>query len=298
MSKRPQNFDILSRMMTHPDPADRDAIGFSTRVLCQSALPSREPVGVELWQKRNGPGSISITPWVSRDEETGEIHKRFPYGAIPRLTMIYLATEAVKSQSREVMLGDCVLDFLKAIGYTKQTWNYRRVEDQLNRLFRCSIRFYSDTSRHSAMQDGSVISRHSVWWDSESKPEQPELLHSKVLLSEQFFEDLQKHAFPVDLDIVHALHKNVMALDYYQWISHTLFSVNRRDRPLALPWSMLYCLMANGSSGKHFREDTRETIKTIQGYWPGLRISFESLGLTIYPSPLTVKERPFRPLIG
>ena len=45
---------------------------------------------------------------------TGD-HK-LPYGNLPRLLMAWLSTEAVRTQSREISLGDSLAEFMRALG--------------------------------------------------------------------------------------------------------------------------------------------------------------------------------------
>ena len=80
------------------------SLGFMARTMALCSLPRTNP-GDRLQYKRvNGPYTLIMTA-------TG-IHK-LPFGNLPRLLMGWVSTEAVRTQSRELVLGDSLAEFMR-----------------------------------------------------------------------------------------------------------------------------------------------------------------------------------------
>lgn len=74
---------------------------FSHPGLCLTVLPHRERPAREIWRRENGPVSLSVQPTA---DQAGVFHG-VPHGAKARLILLYLQTEAVKTNSRQIELG-------------------------------------------------------------------------------------------------------------------------------------------------------------------------------------------------
>ena len=63
------------------------------------------------------------------------LHK-LPFGNLPRLILAWLCTEAVRTQSRVIVLGTSMAKFLKTLGvYTTSGETQTRLRNQMKRLF-------------------------------------------------------------------------------------------------------------------------------------------------------------------
>src|SRR3954471_20448707 len=76
-------------------PAER--IAYQHTVLCQTALPYRDPGdGVREWERQQGATSLRIEAGVARDPSTRRFVKLgLPYGSRPRLILACLNREAL-----------------------------------------------------------------------------------------------------------------------------------------------------------------------------------------------------------
>ena len=82
------------------------SLGFMCRSMVQASLPSRRVDGVE-FVRSNGNFTLSLMS----PSKIG-----LPYGTIPRLMLSWLATEAVRTQERELVLGDSLSGFMRQLG--------------------------------------------------------------------------------------------------------------------------------------------------------------------------------------
>ena len=110
--------------------ADAD-LGFMARLLALCSLPRTNP-GDRLQYKRvNGPYTLVMF-------SSGET--KLPYGNLPRLLLAWVCTEAVRTQSRELILGRSLADFMRSVGvYDDGGAVRRRLRDQMQRLFRSHV---------------------------------------------------------------------------------------------------------------------------------------------------------------
>ena len=76
--------------------ADPD-LGFMARMMALCSLPRSNPGDQHQYQRVNGPYRLILS-------RTGEY--KLPFGNLPRLLLAWISTEAVRTQSRELILGD------------------------------------------------------------------------------------------------------------------------------------------------------------------------------------------------
>src|SRR4029450_1558331 len=72
------------------------ALGYMARAMVQATMPHRKPAE-SFFERTNG----AFTLTMMAPPKVG-----LPYGSMPRLLMAWLTTEAVRTKSRELILGD------------------------------------------------------------------------------------------------------------------------------------------------------------------------------------------------
>ena len=72
-------------------------IGFMARLLALCSLPRTNPGDRLQFKRINGPYTLGMVAGLGN---------KLPYGNIPRLLLAWVCTEAVRTQSRELILGD------------------------------------------------------------------------------------------------------------------------------------------------------------------------------------------------
>jgi hypothetical protein len=207
---------------------DAGALGFMARAMVQATLPHKKVVGNE-FERRNGNYTLTLLA----PSKIG-----LPYGTVPRLLLAWLTTEAVKTQSRELELGDSLSGFMRELDMvpTGGRWgSINRLKDQTKRLFSCTVSATYEDGQKSAFLNQSIASKAVLWWDAKD-PEQAGLWQSQVTLSEAFFSEVVSHPVPVDMRALKALKKSPLALDTYCWLT---YRASYTKRPSVIPWSAL-----------------------------------------------------------
>ena len=81
-----------------------------TMALC--SLPRTNPGNRHQYKRVNGPYRL----YMQAGPET-----KLPYGNLPRLILAWVSTEAVRTQSRELVLGKSFSEFMRTLGSTAAT---------------------------------------------------------------------------------------------------------------------------------------------------------------------------------
>ena len=80
--------------------------GFMARMMALCSLPRSNPGNRHRYVRRNGPYTLIMY-------SSGE-HK-LPFGNLPRLILAWVCTEAVRTQSRELVLGRSLSEFMRTL---------------------------------------------------------------------------------------------------------------------------------------------------------------------------------------
>ena len=200
--------------------------GFIARLLALCSLP-RTNLGRRLQYKRvNGPYTLIMTAVG----QTG-----LPFGNLPRLLLIWVSTEAVRTQSRELFPGGSLSEFMRKLGLVPFGGGSRggrtRLLDQMRRLFNAHIQLAYEDEQVSASVNSPVASRTKFWWN-ESKPDERVGWDSQIELGEKFFQEIIHHPVPLDMNILKALKRSSLGLDLYLWVTYRTFTLKRPMRPL------------------------------------------------------------------
>ena len=112
------------------------------RMMALCSLPRTNPGNQHQYKRVNGPFKLIMS--VSGD------HK-LPFGNLPRLLLAWLCTEAVRTQSRELVLGRSLAEFMRTLGIYHNSGGrggvQTRLRNQMKRLFGCTVSLiYEDKS--------------------------------------------------------------------------------------------------------------------------------------------------------
>ena len=75
--------------------------------ILRCSLPRSNPGNREKYVRRNGPYTLVMTAGGGN---------KLPYGNFPRLILAWLCTEAVRTQSRVIVLGPSLAKFMRELG--------------------------------------------------------------------------------------------------------------------------------------------------------------------------------------
>ena len=258
--------------------ADAD-LGFMARLLALCSLPRTNPGNRLQYKRQNGPYTLIM--FSSGDT-------KLPFGNLPRLLLAWVCTEAVRTQSRELVLGRSLSKFMRTLGvYSSAGGVAKRLRNQMDRLFNAHIQLVYKDERGKATVNSLIADRTALWWNP-SRPDVPMLWESKIELGEKFFEEIIRHPVPLDLNILKAMKRSSIGLDLYLWLTYRTFALRA---PLRLSWRQIYRQFGAAPSKAldkrtvlDFRRKVLRELKKIKVAWPGLSYSTAPGVLILLPS--------------
>ena len=258
--------------------ADPD-LGFMARMMVLCSLPRTNPGNRLQYKRVNGPFTLYMTASGGN---------KLPYGNLPRLILAWVCSEAVRTQSRELVLGKSLSEFMRTLGvYSSSGEKHTRLRNQMKRLFGCTVSMIYENERGEARVSSLVADRTVFWW-SEGKPDERVLWESKIRLGEDFFNEIINHPVPLNLNTLTALKRSPLGLDLYLWLVYRTFTLRA---PLRLTWRLLYRQFGadpDKASDKfivrNFRTKCLRELKKIKLAWPELNYATAKGVLILHPS--------------
>ena len=271
---------------------------YLARELIQATLPHRQPKGSPPeWVRKNGHLTLSIRPGYKTDEKTGErVCIGYPSGTIPRLLLYWLNTEAKKTKSRKIKLGDSLNGFLVDLGLNPATGGGKRGDahrcrEQMERLFRASLSFQYSTPQFDSWLDMQVAPKGQMWWDFKN-PDQRDLFNSWIELSEDFYNAITANAVPLNMEVLRAIKNSALALDLYAWAVHRSYAAHKRGKRYFVSWQILSNQFGSQyANPKDFKRACKEALNKIEVLHPELNLSQVRGGIEVAtPARLITSE--------
>jgi hypothetical protein len=230
--------------------------------------------------------SLRIEAGAARHPDTGKwVDLPLPHGEKPRLVMLHLNGEALRTGSPIIDVRDSMTAFVRALGIHVHGRNIRTLRDQLARL----------AAAHIMLGIGSktiktdVIDAFDLWWPDDAK--QRTMWPSTVQLAPRYFDSLTKHAVPLDSRAVAALAHSALDLDIYTWLAQRLHRVPK-GKPQTITWQALKTQFGPDYDRlRDFRRKFVPALKTVLTAYPSARIETADAGLVLWNSPPPVLKR-------
>ena len=250
------------------------SLGFLARAMVQATLPHKKVAGTE-FERKNG----AFTLHLLAPAKIG-----LPYGTVPRLLLAWLTTEAVRTQNRELFLGDSLSHFMHELDMvpTGGRWgSITRLKDQTARLFASTVSAtYADKQSHTEA-GFRLADRSTLWWDAKA-PEQAGLWESSVKLSETFFAEVIAHPIPVDMRAIRALKKSPLALDIYAWMT---YRASYATKPSEIPWQALAMQFGSDyAQVRDFKVAFLDALRKVHTVYAGANFELGERGLIVKPT--------------
>src|ERR1700738_1926771 len=145
--------------------APPDRINFLHTVQCQCGIPYKNPgEGVLEWDRKQGNASLRIEAGSAIDPNTGDFKRLgLPYGEKPRLVLIHLATEAVRTASPVVDVEESMTAFARSLGMETNGQQLRALKEQLARLAAATVRMGVVEEGRAVQVNSLFVSAFDLW---------------------------------------------------------------------------------------------------------------------------------------
>jgi hypothetical protein len=257
----------------------RQNLGFSSRPFVLCGLPVKRPAsGCLLHERRNGQFVLQVT---------GHPSYGLPWGQ-DRLVPIFLATLAIRQKSPRITF-DSAAQMLDTFAMQQGGTQYRRLVGAFQRIFGATIFFGTDSQRERAAvvhrARFNFMSEARIWYSKD--PDQkllPGDCQNVIVLSDEFYREIQDHPIPTDLEAAKALSSSPAALDLFMWLSYRCFTARARERvPLFGDFGLISQLgSADYARPRKFREKLEGWLELVRTMWPECPASIDKEGSGLF----------------
>lgn len=271
------------------------SVTFSPRCTLLATLPHRDPGNLPFFTRRNGDYTLTIQPGTALDlDQKTTLMLGYPFGSIPRLILAWLTTEAVRTKSKTIYLGDSLADFLRELqlgNHGGARGDITRLRNQLERLFGATISIHYHGERRKKSERLSVMYQTLYWWDPNQNMKKDEPQRAAIVLAEEFYREIVDCPVPLDLRVIHALKHSSLALDIYSWLTYRMSYLKKKT---LIPWASLALQFGSDYARlRDFKVHFIEQLTVVKALYCHARFSTESeQGLTLYPSRPQVLKAP------
>ncbi len=269
--------DIAAEVMA----AETERLGISYTGFCLTSLPHKKLPDTETWERLGH----NVRLWV----EPGKMHLGdrtvtygVPYGARARMILIYLQTQAVRSQSREIELGRSMRDWMDRMGLAVGGETAKSLKDQSARISACTLKFFwhNEQAKAKGFTRAAIVTSGFSFCADNTK--QDSLWEERVVLDEAFFRALKDHPVPFLENAIKQLRERSMSIDVYIWLAYRLHEL---DKPVPISWLGLYEQFGAGFTMlKNFKLKFVPAIAASLAAYPEARVDITEAGITLHPS--------------
>ena len=228
---------------------------------------------------------------------------KLPYGSLPRLLLAWVSTEAVRTQSRVLVLGKSLSAFMRVLGINTASGGPRgeqtRLRNQMDRLFHASVQLIYQDEHGEQFIASHIADRGEFWWNPK-RPDEGTLWESKIRLGEDFFNEIISHPVPLDMNTLTALKRCALGLDLYLWLVYRTFPLRAPQR---ITWRQVYrqfgvepSRASDNDTVQKFRRKVLRELKKIKLAWPEVNYTTARGVLILLPStPAIAPLNPGQP---
>ncbi len=268
------------------------ALNFVYSGWAQCALPHRRLANDAPWEISADKVRLVVEPGRRPSGVEGNGPLEFmgvPFGSHARLILLYLQTEALRTNSREIELGRSLRDWLGRIGVSVGGRTGKLVKDQAERISRCRLTFHLHGGKSAGLINQSIVDRALFIEDSDAP--QGRLSLEMAKLSEGFFEQLRRHPVPLEEAAIRAINNNPAALDCYLWLAYRLHALTA---PRLVTWTALKGQFGGGfKEAYHFKNKWSQTLQMAMAVYPAANVDVVEQGVLLKPSRPPVAPRAF-----
>jgi hypothetical protein len=269
---------------------DEGKIGISYSGFCLTGLPHKALPDDAVWEKRGHRVTLLVTPGQLPGQGGKTAYVGVPYGARARMILLYLQTQAIRTNSREVELGRSMRDWLGRMGLSWGGNTGRALREQAARIAACNLRFSWEGDRADGWVRGGFVKSGLRFhdrpaWDSR----QPSLWEDRVVLDETFYDALCRHPVPLREAALRELADRSLSLDVYIWLAYRLHTL---DRLTPVRWAALSDQFGGTYARRRdFVRDFKKALAPAVTAYPEARVEVEDGGLVLHPSHPPVAPR-------
>ena len=260
-------------------------IVFQHGIMCQVSLPRSRQQG-RVFERSFKNASILIEAGKIWDGLSW-VEQPLPYGAKPRLALLYINAQAIKTQSPEIDIGRSYAEFCSRLGLSKGGKAFYELKKQMTALAAARMTFgFTQPAGIASTLDVKPIKRFDAWIARDER--QPSLWPAILHLDEEYLKSLVEHAVPLPFEAISALRDSALSLDLLAFFARRLSTL---DRPVRVPYVLFKEQFGQEYKDlKPFKAKFLKAVKEVKETYTAASIEQVKGGLLLKPSAPLVKK--------
>jgi hypothetical protein len=270
---------------------EESRLGITHAGFAMTSLPHKRLDGA-VWRRQGGATTLLVES--GRDVQSNLIG--VPYGSMARLILLYLQTEAVRTNNPEVDLGRSMRDWLGRMAVTPGGKTYQLVREQARRIAACRLTFLTVAAGAEQRMNGAFVRGAISMVGVTGEDRQPALWEERVRLDEGFWASLRDHPVPVREEAIRAIGtRSSVAMDIYIWLAYRLHALVKST---PITWAAIQGQFGAGyRTGRNMRPVFLDALQLALAVYPEAKVDLdEGKGIILHPSAPAVPKQTARVL--
>jgi hypothetical protein len=262
---------------------EESRLGITHAGFAMTSLPHKR-IEEGLWKREGHRTTLLVESGRSRSGGLVGV----PYGSIARLILLYLQTEAVRTNTPEVELGRSMKSWMGRMSLTTGGKTYQLVTEQARRISACRLTFFTDRENGAETRHNGAFVQDAITFASVIDDDQPPLWQDRVRLDPSFWRSLRDHPVPVREEALQAIGTRSLAIDVYIWLAYRLHSLTK-STPIS--WAAVHAQFGAGFRLiRQIKPTFTEALKLALAVYPEAHVDADKQGLVLHPSPPAVPK--------
>jgi Plasmid encoded RepA protein len=268
---------------------EENRLGITHAGFAMTSLPHKR-IEEGLWRRDGHRTTLLVESGRNRNGSLVGV----PYGSIARLILLYLQTEAVRTNTPEVELGRSMKSWMGRMSLTTGGKTYQLVTEQARRISACRLTFFTERENGAESRHNGAFVEDAITFASVIDDDQPSLWQDRVRLDPGFWRSLREHPVPVREEAIKAIGTRSLAIDVYIWLAYRLHSLSK-STPVS--WPAVHAQFGAGFRlVRQIKPTFVEALNLALAVYPEARVDADKNGLTLHPSPPAVPKAEARRL--
>jgi hypothetical protein len=258
-------------------------LGITHAGFAMTSLPHKR-IEEGLWKREGHRTTLLVESGRSRSGDLVGV----PYGSIARLILLYLQTEAVRTNSPEVELGRSMKSWMGRMSLTSGGKTYQLVAEQARRISACRLTFFTDRENGAETRHNGAFVQDAITFASVIDDDQPSLWQDRVRLDPSFWRSLRDHPVPVREEAIRAIGTRSLAIDVYIWLAYRLHALSKST---PITWTAVHAQFGAGFRlVRQIKPTFVEALNLALAVYPEAQVDVEKQGLVLHPSAPAVPK--------
>jgi hypothetical protein len=262
---------------------EESRLGITHAGFAMTSLPHKRITG-GLWRREGHRTTLLVESGRNRNGNLVGV----PYGSIARLILLYLQTEAIRTNTPEVELGRSMKSWMSRMSLTTGGKTYQLVTEQARRISACRLTFFTDRENGGEGRHNGAFVQDAITFATTIDEDQQILWQDRVRLDPSFWRSLKDHPVPVREEAIQAIGTRSLAIDVYIWLAYRLHSLTKAT---PLSWAAVHAQFGAGFRlVRQIKPTFIEALNMALAVYPEARVDADKQGLILHPSPPAVPK--------